>query len=105
MDLYFNNFPLQLFTSFFLGMLFSPFSKGFKWYILTMILYEVLYYLYTYEKGYPLYKRILTVVISLIGFIIGRNIFFPKHDTLKFKPDPNMYKNMIEKVKKWISKK
>lgn len=97
---YFHNFPLQLLITFIIGVAFSPFSQGFRWFIISMILYEIVYFLYTLED-YIIEKRFLTLAVSFIGFLFGRILFYPRHDPVNFNPDPKLHwKQLLTKFKK-----
>lgn len=69
-----GEFSYQLATAFALGMIFSPFSKGLFYLVLFIILFEIflLWFCYNRNENYPPHKRILLVVIYIVGFIIGR---------------------------------
>ncbi len=60
----------QLILSFCLGILFAPFTYGFIYYLIFLILYEII--LFAMSKPWNYELRIGVFAFSLIGFIIGR---------------------------------
>lgn len=68
------NETAQLFMAFSLGVVLSPFSTGIKWFLLFIILYEVLYgYMVKFQMPYwrPL-GRLGIFCASILGWILGR---------------------------------
>ncbi len=60
----------SLVLSFCFGIIFAPFSLGLYYFLIWLILYEI--FLYIYYKSFDYGERIAILVISLLGFLIGR---------------------------------
>lgn len=62
------------------GIILSPWSRGIFWLIASIIIYEILLYIFT--KGDPKYWNLQTrtgcIFASVLGFIIGRTSFNQK---------------------------
>jgi len=101
-----NNFNLELFFTFVIGLLLSPFSYGFVYYILYIIAYE-LFILFYNDNSYEKYQRLLIIGVSLIGFIIGRSIFYSSQDPILFQATKidwsSKMKEIYENIRKKIS--
>lgn len=73
---YFSNTkstPLfQFIVAFSFGILFSPFSKGLIYTILTILIMEILTFMYC--NTWSVLNRILIIIGSLSGYAIGRFI-------------------------------
>ena len=90
------SFELSLFITFLCGIMFSPFSSGFIYNILFIICYELFFYMRNPEKiVFP--QRVAIICVSLIGFMIGRIIFYPKKHPIIFKGN-NKFKKFIIKI-------
>lgn len=58
------------------GILLSPFSSGLFALVVFIIIYEIMYYLFTHgnEKYYDTLTRTASINASIFGFIIGRTL-------------------------------
>lgn len=68
------NINSQLIIAFCSGLIFSPWSYGWVFYIVFLLIWELLYALATRckpSKWNP-WERILLIVVSLLGWTIGR---------------------------------
>lgn len=68
----------QSIIGFVLGILFAPYSYGFIAYLGFIIVFEI--FTYAYTRGNPEYygdlrSRLIVVVASLAGFILGRFLY------------------------------
>ena len=76
---YFNNphstFMVQATFFFAVGVLFGPISNGILWFLLSAIVYEVIFWYFVGScKVVPwsCHQRIALELVSLVGWIIGR---------------------------------
>jgi hypothetical protein len=79
---------MQVLIAFCLGVIFSPFSYGFALFIFYLVVYELLYAIFTgvcYPYWAPLF-RLAVVAASIYGWIIGRTV---AGWTNIFQADPN----------------
>lgn len=72
-----KNTPMcQVIFSFFIGLLLSPWSYGIFFVVISIIIYELLFYFFT--KGNPLYfnsfVRTSVVCSYVLGYITGRTL-------------------------------
>jgi hypothetical protein len=71
-----NKQSIQLITSFCFGVLLAPFSWGFFFFLLFLILYELGFYQFCIQTNFleydPLIVRLGIVAASIYGWIIGR---------------------------------
>lgn len=71
----YNWFP-EAVVGFSLGLVFSPWSYGLVYYLIFVVLYELIYlYMYRGDKTVTYGGRSIVIIFSLIGFIIGRILF------------------------------
>lgn len=82
----------QSITSFTTGLLFSPWSSGIFYLLITVFIYEFFYYAFTKGEApyYILYDRCAIICAAFLGYICGRSlaqkeIMYVKIP--KFKPD------------------
>lgn len=66
----------QILVSLVWGVLLSPWSSGLFFLVIFIIIYEILYYIFT--RGNPLYYNIFTrtgvIYCSIFGYILGRTL-------------------------------
>lgn len=67
----FDNIIVGMTTSFAIGILFAPFSRGLLYLILWFIIWEIMIFM-IYKNEYNVYNRFMYVISSLLGFYIGR---------------------------------
>ena len=73
-----NSTPLfQIVVAFSMGVIFSPWSLGFVFFLSFLILYEILLLSLCQNYGYQwnILQRLSVVTSSIIGFYLGRWIF------------------------------
>lgn len=58
------------------GILLSPWSSGLFALVIFIIIYELMYYIFTHgdPKYYDLFTRTASIFASILGFIIGRTL-------------------------------
>jgi hypothetical protein len=68
---------LQFFGGFFIGALFGPISMGLIYFIISIVIYEIVLFWATrkLKKSYGLEARILVNLGSLMGWIVTRKLF------------------------------
>lgn len=64
----------QMIVGFALGLLFGPFSKGIAYFLLFLLIYEIVLFYYTQDMTpkWRMEARIAIGVGSLLGWMIGR---------------------------------
>lgn len=71
-----NTAMVQVITSFAFGILLSPWGSGLFFLIVYIIIYEILYYIFT--KGDPIFYSVFVrtgvIYASILGFIVGRTL-------------------------------
>lgn len=89
-----------LILSFCMGVLLSPWSWGFWWFLVFLIVYEIVWLVYcrwwrsetiTFgallglpsQKGWSMFARFGIVVASIAGFLVGRTFSHPTHPLWK----------------------
>ena len=72
-----NNEFTQLILALLLGIIFSPWSLGFLYFFIFLVIYEIICMILTscQRPYWNLYFRISIISASLLGWIIGRTIF------------------------------
>jgi hypothetical protein len=63
----------QVILSFAVGVLLSPWSWGLIFYILFLVVYEIVYYFFT--DNWDEYSRMAVIVYAILGWIIGREFY------------------------------
>lgn len=89
----YNEFSQQI-IAFCLGVLFSPWSWGFIYYLAFLILYEIVtaYMTWCQPPYWCLSSRIGIVAASLLGFIVGRIIVGYEHPLKDEAPNTSLKK-------------
>lgn len=71
-----NTAMVQVLTSFCFGILLSPWSSGLFFLMIYIIIYEILYYIFT--KGDPMFYSVFVrtgvIYASILGYIVGRTL-------------------------------
>jgi hypothetical protein len=70
------NINAQLIIAFLTGLIFSPWSYGWLFFIIFLLVWEILYAISTecHPNQWILKERILIIVVSILGWMIGRII-------------------------------
>lgn len=68
------NLNTQLLMGFCIGLIFSPWSYGWLFFVIFLIVWELLYGIATkwHPSRWNLYERLLVLAVSLLGWVIGR---------------------------------
>jgi len=71
-----NTVMAQAIVSFAYGILLSPWSQGLFFLIISIIIYEILYYVFTHgnPRYYQVFTRCGVICAAIAGYIIGRTI-------------------------------
>jgi hypothetical protein len=69
-----SNFKVQCILGFCSGLIFSPWSYGFIFFLLFLIVWEVLYAYATkmHPSQWGIVERIIVIEIAILGWVIGR---------------------------------
>lgn len=72
-----KNTPMaQVLIALVLGILLSPWGSGLFFLVIFIILYEILYYIFTHgdPKYYNIFVRVGIIYASIFGYILGRTL-------------------------------
>lgn len=71
-----NTPAMQIIGAFTYGIILSPWSSGLFVLIISIITYELLFYLFTHgcPRYYNLFVRTTVIMSSVLGYIIGRTL-------------------------------
>lgn len=74
----------QVLISLFLGILLSPWASGLFFLTVFIIIYELLYYIFTHgnPRYYNLFVRTGVIYASIFGYILGRTLTIPDDQLL-----------------------
>ncbi len=64
----------EVLISFSMGVLLSPISFGLFWFLLFLIIYEVIYYCLVHKAFWDSNTRACVVIYSILGWIVGRSV-------------------------------
>lgn len=72
---------LQIIIAFMLGVLFSPWSYGLLYFLLFLLVYEIIliYFCRTHSEKWCIDVRIGVFAASILGFVIGRYLTGYRH--------------------------